>query len=709
MIPASSLAGPTPGRSTLFDETEPVLQSHALTEGIEVPRFGDLDVWDFAAHERPPNLTPAAWNAQFTDVDPVWNLRSRELVMIMLNPHHRAIAAAGHRTPAHRHCSIQYANMMARGMRFLAQWARETGLPPDLRAWDTDAPRAYIAKRGTETEPTGLVNDVLMVKKLHGFGDYFTHGGLAADPWPGQSARQVAKVVGRKPVTTPNIAPEMWFALIKAAYTYVSEFVPDILAARERYRGLIERAKPGMEGLEDALMRFAAAPDTRVPVHSRDRPGFTVVAKGTPSYKDLYLILGFHPDHVDVGSKSYLERWIRARIAPMLAADRVAPGVLRDYLREVTRPDGALGPWHPGLGTRDLSMEITALRNAVYILVAGLSMMRDSEIRAIRRGSVVEYHGSPAVISRKRKRDPDVPLEHWWICDQVAEAIAVGEALSWHDELIFTGVGKRGIGSALAEQPTSFSSSDAVKEFIRHVNSCTEDTGLSIPAGQATPQQFRKTMAMLTARRPGGEIATRHQLKHVAVRVMANRVTEGYWADDASWAKLLDTALEDVRIEKLSDLYHEYQASGTLGRGPAAEKLAGVFDAVAEQAAALRSTGAARHGDARVEFDLLRQARISIRFGTLNHCTVDDRNPAGAKCLETGLRLPPGHSGPVQNLCRPGKCANALIRPEHVAIRRLERVKLVELMANPKLSPPQRGALKLQLDEVDEVIAKVEG
>lgn len=67
-----------------------------------------------------------------------------------------------------------------------------------------------------------------------------------------------------------------------------------------------------------------------------------------------------------------------------------------DDLAQVQRPDGTHGPWHPGLDADAIHRERTRLRDAAFTLIAGLSMMRDSEIHEIARNSVVEHYGYPA-------------------------------------------------------------------------------------------------------------------------------------------------------------------------------------------------------------------------------------------------------------------------------------------------------------------------
>ena len=67
-------------------------------------------------------------------------------------------------------------------------------------------------------------------------------------------------------------------------------------------------------------------------------------------------------------------------------------------------------------------------------------------------------------------------------------------------------------------------------------------------------------------------------VKHIATRALANRSTEGYAATDTAWADHLDTAIEAARFRRLEDLYRTHKTGGTLGYGPAAERMAQVFD-----------------------------------------------------------------------------------------------------------------------------------
>jgi len=157
----------------------------------------------------------------------------------------------------------------------------------------------------------------------------------------------------------------------------------------------------------------------------------------------------------------------------------------------------------------------------------------------------------------------------------------------------------------------------------------------------------------------------------------------------------------------LRDLFDTHRRGETIGFGPGADRMRDTFNAVTRAADELRASGKARCGDARVEYDVLRRARFSIRFGKLNHCTMDDSNPAGAKCIEDAI-VPEGHQGPLPDRCQPARCANSMISTGHLPIWKAERASLTQLLAIPKLPPNRRAHLTEQRDEVDRVIRKAE-
>ena len=121
----------------------------------------------------------------------------------------------------------------------------------------------------------------------------------------------------------------------------------------------------------------------------------------------------------------------------------------------------------------------------------------------------------------------------------------------------------------------------------------------------------------------------------------------------------------------------------------------------------IQHTAQPRGGDATVERALLRKARISIRFGVLNHCVMDENNPVGAACLEHAV-VPEGHKGPLHDRCRPDRCANSVIGPEHSPIWVSERRTLLTLIDTPALSTCRKEALQRELSTVEAILDKTE-
>jgi hypothetical protein len=308
-------------------------------------------------------------------------------------------------------------------------------------------------------------------------------------------------------------------------------------------------------------------------------------------------------------------------------------------------------------------------------------------------GSIVDYYGTPAIKSTKGKHDPGLPIKHWWITAPVAEAVVVAEQLSTPRDQLFPPLFRQD-----AVGPRSDQMLDA---FTAHINTTSARTGLQkIPPGNIRPHMFRRTMAMLTDQFPGSEIALGIQLKHIASRALANLSTQGYANTDSSWAAHLESAIDAARFRRLEDLYQTHKNGQPIGYGPGAGQMAQTFNDI-------HHTAQARGGDATVERALLRKARISIRFGVLNHCVMDENNPVGAACLENAV-VPEGHKGPLHDRCRPDRCANSVIGPEHVPIWASERRTLLTLIDTPGLSTCREEALQRELSTVEAILDKTD-
>jgi integrase len=688
----TTTASPAVGPSAFYRDDEAVIQSHPLLPGATPPRFGGTDCWDLngVVHKAPSHAS-AAIRVLFHDLTPAWNLMARELAMLWLNPRHPAILAAGVHLRADP-LAVMTVTQRIGHLRPLAAFGAERGLPPDLRGWNPEDFKAYIAHRQTITEPGSVTNHVQLIKALHQFRAALTCGGLPHDPWPGISTNAVANQPIVPELRTPVIPPETWFPLIRNCWTYIDVFAPDILRAAAHWDELRSRPLTG----PDAARRFdtwLADTANTIPTR-RARPSETPGPKINISL--LARIIGVRPDFFQNSTPH--GRWRRKALERLVVNGRTHPGLLPD-LAEVSRPDGSRGPWHDSLGPTELQVEQVMLRNACFVFTAALSMMRECELRTITKDALVEHYGSPAVKSTKQKLDPGLPIKHWWITPPVARAIELAGRLSQHDKLVFASVGDRWAGD-------SFASIAAIDDFINHINRWRHASGLEeIPDGKVTPHMFRRTMAMLTRDFPGSEIAVGMQLKHVTTRALANRVTGSYMDNDPSWARHLDTAIADRRFDRLTELFNADTAGQHIGYGPGADRIREAFAAVRDQAERLRATGQAQRGDIRVEHDLLRRTRISIRFGKLNHCTMNDNDPTGAKCIEDAIS-PDGHRGPLLDRCQPGRCPNSVVAPEHIPIWTAERSALGRILADGKIAANHRRRIESELQEVDRVLKR---
>jgi hypothetical protein len=364
----------------------------------------------------------------------------------------------------------------------------------------------------------------------------------------------------------------------------------------------------------------------------------------------------------------------------------------------VTRADGSTGPWRERLSPDQLSHELRMLRAAIYIFVAALSMMRDSEIQEIQRGAVTIHYGSPAVTSQKSKLDPARPQLRWWITEPVAQAIAVAERLSAHPTHIFATLrppaaapkgtirnGRRGIAACRD-----------IDLFIAHINAAGHRLGLEpIPAGRVRPHMFRRTMSIITGQEPDSEIALGLQLKHAARRALANAATPGYAAADTAWAQELGSQLELAAARRMTDLLHARRDGHAVAAGPGAARLHAGLDKVN---AALGSTPAlhAQAADPRTEITLLRDEFADLHFGTVNHCLWD---PAQAECQNA---LPPAQRGqsPLIGACQPARCRNSAVTASHAPAWLAEEADLTAMLRHTRLAPPRKQAIQQRLADV---------
>ena len=473
--------------SGVFKAHEPVIGSHPLLAGARVPRFGNAVEWNLnGVIRRPANLPASAWTVVFSDelAEPSWNLLAREMSMIMFNPRHRVVIAAGvSLKPAPANPATAIARLSH--LRRMASWAEANGLPPQLAVWQEHDLRRLIQGLAEQLASNSIRNYITTLKWLRQCSPALTDKGLRGDPWARKSARKASNAAQGGVVSTPPIPPTQWFALIRAAWTYVHTFAPDILRAQRRFQELVDNATKVSGDFDTRLDRYLADPANPIPVHAGSGDG-----RGGVHWSLLTLMLGaeraYSPNGFRSGLASGRQRIARVEEA-VASGHRTTTGVI-DGLAAVQRADGTSSPWHPGLDPRALGLERRMLRNACYLLVVALSMMRDCEIHEIARGSIVDYYGTPAIKSTKGKHDPNLPIKHWWITAPVAEAVVVAEQLSTGHDRLFPPLHRQHAVVARSDQ--------MLDAFTAHINATSARTGLQkIPPGNIRPHMFRRILS----------------------------------------------------------------------------------------------------------------------------------------------------------------------------------------------------------------------
>ena len=148
---------------------------------------------------RPANLPAAAWTVVFSDelAEPSWNLLAREVSMIMFNPRHPAVTAAGvSLKPAPANPATVIGKLSH--LRRMASWAHANGLPPLLADWQEDDLRRLVEGLREQLSNNSIRNYIATLKCLHQCRPALTSRGLRSDPWTRKSARAAAHVGPRR-------------------------------------------------------------------------------------------------------------------------------------------------------------------------------------------------------------------------------------------------------------------------------------------------------------------------------------------------------------------------------------------------------------------------------------------------------------------------------------------------------------------------------
>lgn len=692
MNPTQLLSGSSPLVSDYWRDGQQVLLNHRTQEGYHIPVFGNDSRWDLHALGWNPASGRHSAVLLFDAFPGAWNLIARDLAMAMLNPGHQVLRDQSlylSATPVH----VKTIRSRLEGLKKYATWhAENLGQLPLHQLQQSHLDRFLSATRPVAAKST-LSTAIAAVRDLHRYERVITGGGIPFQPWGDATTTALSgKKVGAE-LSTPVIPPVVWWPLLRACWQYIDVFSHDIFAAADEWSAL-DRPVEDRTRVNDpdgALAKWIDGASSSVPLH---RLTYGRFQQGEIHWTLLALLVtGGHSRNMfaELASPAVMRRRNKVTQAIATGALRTTPGGLLTTAAEVARADGSVGPWIDGFDPATIRAQLKILRNACYVFCAALTMMRDSELLSIRKGALTTFYGAPAVTSQLRKGRRGTHKRNWWIIEPVAQAISVAERLTASDAVF----GSSRLNHQKEAQLVTFDRHDELKKFILQLNALGPDAGLEpIPDFHLAPHMFRRTMAVVTAQQPDGEIALGIQLKHAARRAVANGTTSGYASETPEWAAEFEHELQEAVASRLVGMW----SSGSVGdvrlAGAGAQRFRSELTHVEEEAST-----AVRIGDERTLRTLLRDRFSTLRWGTINHCLGD---PEQAACLK-GLPAEAAAGGVMPNRCMPSACGNSVVTDEHAPVWIAEERDLMAKLRDRSIAPHNREQLEAELQDVRKI------
>ncbi|MFJ1757686.1 hypothetical protein [Kitasatospora sp. NPDC088134] len=346
-----------PHSSRQFRDDEEVFTAFStILPGVPVPVFGQTDRWLADCLRRPSNRIRGEWRLLFPTRDPVWNLRAREVSFVHCNPAHAAVRAAGIDLPAEPD-SLGTSRHTLNKLNGLRRWALKRQMPENLGLWEPDDWQDFIDATAERVGPQTLPGYVVALRRLQRFAPVLTHGGMREDPWPGVPATRVtarpagidqlvitaADLRADGEVTTPSVPPATWWPLLRAAWTYIHSFAPDIFEARARAQQVpagprettTQKSRSSISRNADydrKLRQWLADPANLVPVRDRPSNGFPT---GSALWCSLSLMITDGANNMIFLGTSALGRARRDLVQPALDAGRTRAVNPRNAAKEL--------------------------------------------------------------------------------------------------------------------------------------------------------------------------------------------------------------------------------------------------------------------------------------------------------------------------------------------------------------------------------------
>ncbi len=711
----------TPCRQGLDDR--PVLASAPLKEGFDrscLSRYGDAS-WDLGPAVFRENARRCHVTVHFGSVEDIGSREAiRELLYARLN-----VDLPGHRKKLPPACVRQIFN---RARRFFEFVRGELGAV-DLSRVDQQLLDHYARHLQADcSRRPVIVGHLLEVPvDLYAYRDHLPSGGMRIQPWRGRAPARVAGYRHVRENRTPRMPEDVIAPLLAWSIRYVTEFAPDIFAAREELDRLethcaeLVRSDQALDRKQRRDRQRRRLMDYFLQRRREERgvPIWGTAHNGTvlrhPETGDVSPPVNSHLLHLHIGIDARAESGMHIQLASG------APDLIDAAICELGVETGGMDtrvsllpetsrPWRPRFDAKTLAQEERMLQSAAYILCAYLTGMRDCEVQAMQRGCLSISRSEDGLIMRHRVRSVAYKgksshgeAADWVTIEPVAKAIDVLERLS------FRAASARGLTTLWPVLAAKSVCKDHLSaEIVRQLNlyrdhlnelfgTVTEPVIPNSAEGKPwriTTRQFRRTIAWHIANRPFGTIAGMIQYKHASVAAF-----EGYAGSSKSGFR---AEVESQRaLGQLDDLlvYFDERQTGSVLSGPAAPRISKALDAAAAELDPLPVMIADR---ARLRTMLASLAR-TLHVGVLADCFFD---PGTALCLKQATNA--DNKTPLTGLCQPTRCPNACITARHRPAWARSADEARAVLKEKRLSSLQRSALQQDLARIEAVLHDID-
>ena len=647
----------------------------SLPDGARRPAFDD-DLWDFTEVIGLPNQM-AKFSRRFdisAITEPCWRLVAKELIMAMLAPRHEAVVALprAYRTPLHL---VTAFGRLAELTRFF-NWLTERDVT-SLASIDSQSAAAYLAHRryvldeggvvvgerspGTRRVAAQVVVDLVNYREL--FSTDRVEEGFR--PFGGAAPSRIAEMPAPGQNKTPPVD--------------VSVLQPMLAAATYVVRALGSHAIELSRQIKEADRRWSLRSgqhvlSTRVPTTEFTKLLADYEHKGEP----LPLLAdhnvadrraaGWLPDDPlapialgllarQAGFTQFWSQWL-PHLRDQIEATVAVVGAEKPFARGAASIDRADGDgviaWSLPLDRHQASAVVGIVRTAAIITLAAVSGMRSSELMELEVGCCRPPESYGEGLARYRlagkiiKGQPLGGVADEWVV--IEPAYRAAELLAALHE-------KPDPGTPLLGR---FAFDVRYRWFYNWVNGpAGQRLGLApIPESPVSLRALRRTLAIELAYRPGGVLAAKLHLKHIAVAT-----TEGYASrPGGAQAELLAEINKHEAERNVGLVFAEFSnyQQGIMPAGPGAKELTELFAHVDGKLSTGADAPKTQRSDREV-LNLLTKRAQTLHLGVANYCWFTD--PSRALCLK--LAGTPHAERPLVGMCDSARCPQATHHPCH--------------------------------------------